>query len=123
MKRNRADQIVKQVRWGPGTYRPISPPRPPSQGSPPPGVAKVLTRTALDKEYRDWYAKWASNFALLRDEFIDRVVSGEWRRIQQLNRGKCVSLPFTREHYCTVGDDYLWVQEFDGGCTIELSYP
>jgi hypothetical protein len=123
MEDNRADQIVVQVRWGPGTNRPTSPPQPLWQGSPPPGVKKVLTRDALDKEYRDRYAKWATNFVLLTDEFLDRVVSSEWHRIKQLNHGKCASLPFVRDHYCTVGDDYLWVRECDGGCTVELCYP
>jgi hypothetical protein len=122
MKRNRADQIVKQVRWGRATSRPFSPSQLPWQASPPPGVTKVLTRDALDKEYRDWYAKWASNFALLNDEFVIEVAIGERNRIRQLEHNEWISLPFVREDYCNIGDDYLWVQDFDEGCTVELCH-
>lgn len=123
MKRNVARRKLVQVRWGPWPNGPLSPPQAPWQGPPPPGVKKVLTRDALDKEYRHHYAKWATNFALLTDEFVARVYKSERDRFMQLNSGKWASLPWVSEHYCEVGEDYLWVQGFDSGCTVELCYP
>lgn len=128
MENNLADQkpgtVVVQVRWGPSTSRPHSPPQPPWQGSLPQGVKKILTRTALEPHRRDWYAKWASNFALLTDEFLAQVFECELNRIKrQLTWDKWTSWPFVNWHYCKVGDDFLWVQEQDQGSTVELCYP
>lgn len=126
MKSNLADQsaeTVVQLRWGPGTNRPLSSPQPLWVGRPPEGVKKILTRDALAQHHREHYAKWATNFALLSDEFLAQVFERELDRIKQLTRDKWTTNPFVDWHYCEVGGDYLWVQEQKDGSTVELCYP
>ena len=116
-------EAVQLVRFGPSTNRPHSLPQPPWQGPPPQGVKNILTRDALDPHWRERYAKWASNFALLTDEFLIRVFEAEFERMKQLGRDSWQTFPFIDLHCCQVGGDYLWVQKQDHGFTVELCYP
>jgi hypothetical protein len=125
MKSNVADQseeTVRLVRFAPCTNRPHSAPQPLWQGSLPHGVKKILTRDAL-AQHLDSYAKWASNFALLTNEFLAHVFETELNRIKQLARGKWETFPFFDWHYCEAGGNYLWVQKQDHGWSVELCYP
>jgi hypothetical protein len=117
------EQTVQLVRFGPSTNRPHSPPQPLWQGSPPQGVKATLTRDALAEHLREWYANWASSFALLTDQFLAQVFERELSRIKQLERGPWEDWTFFDWQYCKVGDDYLWVQKQDGGWTVELCHP
>jgi hypothetical protein len=121
MESNVADQkeqVVQIIRYAPYTWRPHSPAQSPWRGPPPRGVNKITTRAALGR--RASYAKWASNFALLTDEFIAELVNGV---TGQLSQPRWKSFKVLGEHSCKIGDNYLWVQEHPGGCTIELCYP
>jgi hypothetical protein len=118
-----SEEMVLQVRYGPATNRPHSAPQPLWQGSLPQGVKKIMTRAALERHQREWYAKWASNFALLTDEFLAQVFEHELNRVKRLTCDKWTGFKIVDWHYCKVGDDYLWVQEQDGGWTVELCYP
>ena len=117
------EETVRQIRFGPFTNRPFSPPQPLWRDPLPEGVKQIKTRAALDKYRREYYAKWASNFALLTDEFIAQVGQGALDRLAQLSRWKWRSFQFVDWHFCQVGDNFLWVQEHDGGWTVELCYP
>jgi hypothetical protein len=117
------EQTVRLVRFGPSTNRPHSPPQPLWRGLPPEGVRIVLTRDALAEHFRDWYAQWASNLAVLTDGFLVQVFEQDLNSIRQLQRGEWTELPFVDCHRCRVGDDYLWVQKQDGGWTVELCHP
>ena len=116
------EEMVLQVRYGPATNRPRSAAQPRWQGSLPQGVRKIVTRAALEQHQREWYAKWASNFAQLTDEYIAELWADAFRSIGQ-------SPPRTWRgsnmfgYYLQVGDDFLWVQEHDGGWPVELCYP
>jgi hypothetical protein len=125
MLQEAADQYepVQLVRFGPQTGRPHSPPQPLWQGSPPQGVKAILTRDALAEHYRDWYANWASNLALLTEDFLARTFDSDLSRIKQLTRGKWMDNPFFECQNCEIGGNYLWVQKQDGGWTVELCHP
>jgi hypothetical protein len=124
MESNVAGQSeVKIIRYAPWTNRPHSLPQPSWQGPLPKGVKKIMTRDALSPHRRKSYAKWASNFALLTDEFLALVFEHEIERIKHLAHDKWESFELCGWHSCEVGDDYLWVQKQDGGWTIELCYP
>jgi hypothetical protein len=126
MQSNVADQdeeITRLIRFAPSTSRPLSAVQPLWQGSLPQGIKLIATRAALDQSNRDWYAKWATNFALLTDEFLIRIFERELSRIKQLDYGKWSTFPFVEWHYCQVGDNYLWIQKQDQGWTVELCYP
>jgi hypothetical protein len=120
---NRNEEITRIIRYAPWTNRPHSLPQHPWQGPPPRGVKKIMTRAALDTHWRESYAKWASNFALLTDEFLAQVFDDEVKRIKQLVRDEWAGFDLCGWHHCKVGDDYLWVQKQDAGWTIELCYP
>ena len=120
---NQTGKIVQLVRFAPSTTRPHSPWQSPWQGSLPPGVKEIRTRDALEEYLRERYARWASNFALLTDEFLIRVFEAELDRMKQLNRGKWQSLPFIDLHCCQVRGDCRWVQKQDHGFTVEVCYP
>jgi hypothetical protein len=117
------EQVVQIVDFAPYTNRPHTPPQPVWQYPPPGGVKKILTRAALDTHRREWYAKWASNFALLTDEFLMRVFEAELDRMKQLDRCEWQTLPFIGEHYCEVDGNFLWVKKQYQGYTVELCYP
>ena len=120
MQRNVKSQVEEEVliiRYTPRS-RPRSPPQSPWQGPPPHGVKAIVERAAWDPHHSKLYAKWASSFARLTDEFIGQIVEGapqaavEWTCYKFAN---CCS--------CKVGENYLWVQKHDSGWTIELCYP
>jgi hypothetical protein len=126
MHNNVADQngeTVQLVRFGPSTSRPQSPPQSLWRGSLPQGVKKIMTRTALAQHHRVSYAKWASNFVLLTNEFITQVMKGAAKTADQSSPRKWTGYKFVDWYFCDVGDDYLWVQKQDGGWTVELCYP
>jgi hypothetical protein len=120
---NQNEAIPQIIRFAPYTSRPHSLPQTPWQGPLPQGVKEVLTRDALAQHYRERYSKWASNFALLTDEFLAQVFEDEMSRIKQLVREEWTGFDLCGWHHCKVGEDYLWVQKQDGGWTIELCYP
>jgi hypothetical protein len=119
---NQTGEILQLVRFAPSTTRSHSSRQSPWQGSLPHGVKKIMTRVALEAHLRESYAKWASNFALLTDEYIAELWADAFRSIGQ-------SPPRTWRgsnmfgYYLQVGDDFLWVQEHDGGWPVELCYP
>jgi len=120
---DRKEETFEQIRWGALTSSSPSPPQAIWRGPPPQGVDKVLSRDALEQHFRPLYAKWASNFALLSEEFLGRVFEAEVTRIKQLVRGAWKHNPFADCGSCKVGTDYLWVQKQERGWTIELCYP
>lgn len=117
------DTVQVLIRFAPWTTRPLSPLQSLWKGPPPEGVTKILMREALHPGYREGYAKWASSFALLSNPFLTRVFEQELKRAKQLARDEWQSFPWVDCHCCKVGDNYLWVQKQDHGCTIELCYP
>jgi hypothetical protein len=126
MQSNVADPnetTVRLVRFGPYTSRPHSLPQPTWQGALPQGVKKILTRDALGAHLRERYAKWASNFALLTDEFLASTFESNLERIRQIPREEWIGFPFVDWHHCKVGEDYLWAQKQRDGWTVELCYP
>jgi hypothetical protein len=120
---DQSEQAVQLIRFGPSTNRPHSPPQPLWQGEAPQGVKAILTRDALAEHLRDWYAKWAANFALLTDGFLAQVFERELSRIKQLERGQWEDWVFFDWQSCKVGDAFLWAQKHDHGWTVELCYP
>jgi hypothetical protein len=101
--------------------RPRSPRRGPWQGPPPLGVAAIIKREALDPDFSKLYAKWASSFALLTDEFIRAIVRTAGERTARPLEWSCYK--FVECCSCKIGDNYLWVQKHESGWTIELCYP
>jgi hypothetical protein len=122
---NQNEEMTQIIRYAPWTNRPHSPPQACWQGPPPRNAKKIMTRAALDTHWRESYIKWASNFALLTDEFIAQVVKHASRGTDQSAAGKWEGIKWVDSYYCQVGDDvdYLWVQKHDGGWTVELCYP
>ena len=117
------EEITWIIRYAPWTYRPHSPPQACRQGPPPRNVKRIMTRAALDTHWRKSYIKWASNFALLTDEFIAQVSKDALGRTNQPEPGKWEGIKLVGSYSCRVGDDFLWVQKQDGGWTVELCYP
>jgi hypothetical protein len=120
MQRNVASQVEEEVliiRHVPRS-RPRSPQQSPWQGPLPHGVKAIVERAALDQYYSKLYAKWASKFALLTDEFISRTVKSAPTRLLEWTCYKFVDCCC-----CKVGENYLWVQKHESGWTIELCYP
>ena len=111
------------VRFGPSTSRPHSPPQPLWRDSLPQGVKKIMTRAALAQHYSELYAKWASNFALLTNEFITQVMKDAAKGTDQSSPRKWTGFKFADWYFCKVSDGCLWIQKHDGGWTIELCYP
>src|SRR5580692_10370677 len=60
----------------------LTPPQPLWQGPPPSCVETILTRSdALSDLFRDFYADWASNFAILKSDYLRSVQIRETTRI------------------------------------------
>ena len=101
MESNIADQaedtVRVLVRFAPWTNQPHSPPQPSWKGQPPEGVTKILMREALHPGYREGYAKWASSFALLSEQYLAQLP------IKQLIRDEWQSFPWVDCACCIVG--------------------
>ena len=117
------EEVTWIIRYAPWTNRPHSAPQACWQGPPPRNVKRLMTRAALDTHWRKSYIKWASNFALLTDEFIAQVAKDALGRTNQPAPGKWQGIKLVGSYSCRVGDDFLWVQKQDGGWTVELCYP
>jgi hypothetical protein len=123
MQGNVATQVEREeliIRHAPRP-RPRSPRRSPWQGPPPQGIAGIVKREALDRDYSKLYAKWASSFALLTDAFVDEMVKSANLNSARLPEWTCYR--FFDCCSCKVDENYLWVQKHDSGWTIELCYP
>jgi hypothetical protein len=123
MQRNVVSQVEEDVliiRHAPRS-RPRSPRRRSWQGPLPHGVEGLVEREALDQYYSQSYAKWASSFAGLADEFIGRIVKGAPQMAIRPLEWTCYK--FVDCCSCKVDENYLWVQKHDSGWTIELCYP
>jgi hypothetical protein len=123
MQGNAATQIEEKeliIRHTPRP-RPRSPRRSPWQGPLPHGVEGIVKRDALDRDFSKLYAKWASSFALLTDQYISQTVKSAPQDKAQLLEWSCYKLFDCCS--CKVGENYLWVQKHDSGWTIELCYP
>jgi hypothetical protein len=107
---NQTGEIVQLVRFAPSTTRSHSPWQSPWQGSLPHGVKTIMTRVALEAHLRESYAKWASNFARLTDEFLAHIFETELNRVKKLARDQWTGFPFVDWHYCKIGINYLWVR-------------
>jgi hypothetical protein len=118
---NRGEEEVRIIRYAPTTRRPHSPRQSPWRAPPPPAVKAIVARAVLDQYLGESYAKWASNFALLTDEFLTQVVKSAPKETDQLREWTCFR--FVDCCSCKVGDNYLWVQKHDSGWTVELCYP
>jgi hypothetical protein len=112
---------VRIIRYAPSTLRPHSPRQSPWRAPLPKGVKTIVMRTELDQYFSASYAKWASTFALLTDEFITQVVKTARKETDRLREWTCFR--FVDSCSCKVGENYLWVQKQDSGWTIELCYP
>ncbi len=123
MQRNVTSQVEREeliIRHTPRP-RPRSQQRSPWQGPMPQGVTGIVKREALDRDHSKLYAKWASSFALLTDEFIGQIARGAPERATRPLEWACYR--FIECCSCKVGENYLWVQKHDSGWTIELCYP
>jgi hypothetical protein len=123
MQSNVATQVEREeliIRHTPRP-RPRSPRRRSWQGPLPHGVEGLVEREALDQYFSLSYAKWASNFARLTDEFISQTVKSASKDSPQLLEWTCFK--YVDCSCCKVGENYLWVQKHDSGWTIELCYP
>ena len=80
--RHQLKQPVQSVHLAETINRSLTPQQPLWQGSPPPGVDAILTRDALAKHFRDGYVSWASNFALLRADYVTDNFQPEAARIR-----------------------------------------
>jgi hypothetical protein len=123
MQRDVAKQVETEeliIRHAPRP-RSRSPRRTPWHGPPPQGVAGIVKREALDRNSNSLYAKWASSFALLTDEFIGLIVGAAPERTARPLEWACYR--FVECCSCKVGENYLWVQKHESGWTIELCYP
>lgn len=109
---------------------PLSPPQPRWQGKPPPGVDAVLSRNAaLDGPHHDLFAPWASNLALLSNQFVLEVrqtktkqpsgiksIDTHWSFVKFLGFATC-------SVECDVGRHLLWSTKHVAGWSVELRYP
>src|SRR5258706_13146961 len=118
---DQSEEEVRIIRYAPSTRRPHSPRQELGRASLPQGVKAAIRRAELDQYFSASYAKWASNFALLTDEFITQVVKSAPKQTDQLREWTCFR--FVDCCSCKVGNDYLWVQKHDSGWTVELCYP
>jgi hypothetical protein len=115
------NDVASMVRYGLATKRPLSAPQPLWQGALPPGVKQIMTREALKPSWRECYAKWASNFALLKDDFLAQVFEREGTKLARSARGTWwPGTEWVDWHSCNIGDDLLLVEKQDGGWTVEL---
>jgi hypothetical protein len=113
----REELIIRHTR----RPRPRSPLRRSWQGPLPHGVEGLVEREMLDEYYSQAYAKWASSFALLTDEFIGEMVTSANLTLVSLPDWTCHKLLDCCS--CKIDENYLWVQKHDSGWTIELCYP
>jgi hypothetical protein len=124
MQRSVASEVEREeliIRRGVPTSRPHTPLQSPWQGPLPHGVKAIVEREALDRDYSKSYAKWASSFALLTDDFISDVVKSTLKGAARPLEWTCFK--FIDCCCCQVGENYLWMQRQDSGWTIELCYP
>src|SRR3954463_12490958 len=112
---------VQIVRYAPSTSRPHTPQQTSWRGPLPHGVKHIVERAALDRFFSKSYAKWASSFAMLTNEFVadalqrapeQAVPTPDWTFYKFVDCGSCRK-----------GNEYVWVQKHDSGWTIELCYP
>jgi hypothetical protein len=115
------EEEVRIIRYAPSTRRPHSPRQSPWQAPLPQGVKAIVMRAALDQYQSKSYAKWASNFALLKGEFIADIVKSAPKEAARSLEWTCFRIADCCS--CRVGEDYLWVQKHDSGWTIELCFP
>jgi hypothetical protein len=123
MQRDVISQVEREeliIRHTPRPW-PRSTRRGPWQGPPPLGVAAIIKREDLDPDFSKLYAKWASTFALLTDEFIRLIVGAAGERTARPLEWSCYRLVECCS--CKIRDNYLWVQKHESGWTIELCYP
>src|SRR4051794_5069549 len=103
MQSKLADQneaTVQLIRFAPYTSRAHTLAQPIWQGPLPQPVKAILTRDALAAHLRDWYARWATNFAQLTDEFLVHAYEAEVDRIKKLTRDQWTGFPFVEWHHC-----------------------
>jgi hypothetical protein len=91
-------------------------------GPPPKGVEKVLSRDVLEPHFGPRY-EWASNFALLSEEFLRGVFDAQINRIKQLERREWRRTPYMESISCKIGTTYLMVDKQKVGWTVEAFYP
>ena len=121
--RHQLKKPVQSVHLAAAINRPLTPQQPSWQGSPPPGVDAILTRDALAEHFRDGYVSWASNFALLRSDYVTENFQAEAARIRaQRASHRWQHFKFYDMYYCDTGDDHLWLTKQDAGWTIEIDY-
>src|SRR3974390_1025250 len=99
-----ADQKIKRVHkiW----ERPQLQPQPLWHGPPPDGVKKIFTRRALAAEYYR-YCKWASNCALLTNEFLAEVYARH-RETYEEPSPRWLGFPYSDDSYrCVMGNNNL----------------
>ena len=121
--RHQLKRPVQSVHLAVTINRSLTPQQPLWQGSPPPGVDAILTRDALAKHFRDGYVSWASNFALLRSDYVTDNFQPEAARIRaQRASHRWLHFKFYDMYYCDTGDDHLWLTKQDAGWTIEIDY-
>jgi hypothetical protein len=116
-----SEEEVRIIRYAPSTRRPHSPRQKLWRAPLPKGVKATIMRAELDQYLSESYAQWASNFALLTDEFIIQVVKNAPSETDEVLEWSCYR--FADCCSCKVGDNYLWVQKHDSGWTVELCYP
>ena len=125
--RNHDEIAARPSPTGHLTGLPPSPPQPRWQGEPPPGVEAVLTRNAaLDEHYIENFAPWASNLALLSNQFVLEVcqtkamqpcrIDNHWTFVKILGFAECGA-------ECDVGRHKLWSTKHVAGWSVELRYP
>ncbi len=119
---NQNEEVTRIIRFAPATSRPHSPAQTPWQGELPRGVKEIITRSALNP-FGERYVRWASNFALLTDEFIAQVLKAAPDMTKQPYHRQWDGFKWAECYSCRVGDNYLWVQKHGAGCTVELCFP
>lgn len=119
MKNNRAHRNDENV---PPASRPQTPLQPLWQGPPPAGVKIVLTPDMLDPGYLNFYPRWASNLALLTNEFLDAIHESKSDRRERMRRLMWEGLQCTTLHYCRIRSDYVGKDEQDYSA-IGLGFP
>jgi hypothetical protein len=90
----------------------------------PAAVDAILARDALAEPYRDFFAKWANNLALLSSMFVQRSYQSEAARISN----QFANNPWHRYNVydlaqCDVGAHSLWIKKQVVGWSVELRYP
>jgi hypothetical protein len=97
------------------------------EGPAPSPIEQIIPRAEI--EVPDWYAAWATDFALLSDEYIAHVAKGAptggWHWMFQRGwKPTSASDQFTNCYYLDVSHGRLWVDYLHpGGWNIELNHP